>query len=140
MFEKPTTLNVDFGKAAADYRRHRAGFPPELLTRLHQRNRPYIVGLDVGFEAVKIDLGEGEIHGCLKSLSMRPRRTRVAIPVKPVLALWKPPRTISVKLMTPTIPFVGRWRATRPTHLSSWVFVSQQSKPSRSMNGVLQGA
>jgi len=36
MFENPTTLDVDFGKAAGDYRRHRAGFPPELLRRLER--------------------------------------------------------------------------------------------------------
>ncbi len=57
MFEKPTTLDVDFGKAAGDYRRHRAGFPPELLSRLQAQ---YALGLK-GQRVLDLGTGTGTL-------------------------------------------------------------------------------
>ncbi|MCO5171631.1 MAG: class I SAM-dependent methyltransferase [Planctomycetes bacterium] len=43
-------MSVDFGRAADDYARHRAGFPPALPARLEAMGvlRPALVALDVG--------------------------------------------------------------------------------------------
>ncbi len=50
---KLADFSADFGKAAGDYRRHRAGFPPELLARLQKQ-----YGLGLAEQRV-LDLGTG---------------------------------------------------------------------------------
>lgn len=53
MTVKLADFSADFGKAAGDYRRHRAGFPPELIVRLQKQ-----YGLGLRDQRV-LDLGTG---------------------------------------------------------------------------------
>lgn len=52
----PTASSPDFGLTAADYQKHRAGFPPELLDRLVE----YGVGLP-GQDVIDIGTGTGSL-------------------------------------------------------------------------------